>query len=377
VPAELSLRALNRATLDRQLLLRRADIPLPDLIEHLVGLQAQTPHTWYHGAWCRLERFAPQELSALLEARQVVRVALMRSTIHLVTARDCLALRPVLQPVVDRWLSGTFGRRLAGLDLDEVASTGAGLLAAEPMIFSELGRRLAERWPDRDPEALAQAVRGRVSLVQVTPRGLWGRSGKAAHAPASVWLSGVPAPAPASVDDLVLRYLGAFGPASVRDAQTWSGLTRLAEVFERLPLVRLRDPEGREVFDLPDAPRPGDDAPAPVRFLYDFDNLLLSHADRSRVITDGYRHQGFEDNGPMPRCFLVDGFTAGTWTVSTTRTEATLIVQPFARLSKKDSAAVAAEGQLLLDYAAPSVPDRDIRVVRPGPWHALKARSPY
>jgi hypothetical protein len=369
VPAELSLRALNRATLDRQLLLRRADLPLPELIEHLVGLQAQTPHTWYHGAWCRLVRFAPQDLSALLEARQVVRVALMRSTIHLVTARDCLTLRPLLQPVIDRWLRGTFGRRLAGLDVEEVAAAGAALLAEQPMIFSELGRRLAPRWPDRDPEALAQAVRGRVALVQVTPRGLWGRSGKAAHTPVSAWLNG-PGSEPASVDDLVRRYLGAFGPASVRDAQTWSGLTRMGEVFERLPLVRFRDPDGRELFDLPDAPRPGADVPAPVRFLYDFDNLLLSHADRSRVITDGFGNQGFEDNGPMPRSFLVDGFTAGTWTVTATRTAATLLVQPFARLSKKDSAAVATEGELLLDYAAPGVAQREIQFIPPGPWHA-------
>jgi hypothetical protein len=354
---KITLRALNRATLDRQLLLRRSAMPILDAVEHLVGLQAQTTHSWYHGLWSRLADFQPERLSDLLANREVVRMVLMRSTIHLVSARDCLALRPLLQVVTERGTNSVYGKNLVGLDQAEVVAAGRELLAGKPMAFGELGQRMAEYFPDRDPSSLAHAVRAWVPLVQLPPRGLWRRSGLAVHSPVETWL-GKPVDASPSLDDLVLRYLGAFGPASVRDAQIWSGLTRLAEVFDRLRprLVTFEDEDGRELFDLPDAPRPDEETPAPPRFLYDFDNLLLSHHDRSRVTTDEWRDRPRPMNGMLPKIFLVDGFTRGEWKVD----DGVLIVQPFRRLSKKDTAAVTKEGALLLDFVAPG--SQEVRI---------------
>jgi hypothetical protein len=356
----LSRKALNRATLDRQLLLRRASMPMLDALEHLVGLQAQTPHTWYHGLWTRLEEFDPTRLAELLTGREVVRMALMRSTIHLVTARDCTFLRPLLQPMIERGMSATFGRDLAGIDAEKLIAAGRELVEERPMIFSELGRALAQRWPDRDPDSLAQAIRAWVPLVQVPPRGVWGSSGRPAHTTIESWLGRSVDPDSAA-DDLVRRYLKAFGPATVRDAQTWSGLTRLAEVFDRLrpELVTFADEHGRELFDLPDAPRPDPSVPAPPRFLYDFDNLLLSHADRTRVITEECTAQVWPRN-VVPRLVLVDGFTNAEWTLTRHRGTATLTVRPFVRLSRRDAVAIEREGERLLAFAAPG-DTRDIQ----------------
>jgi hypothetical protein len=364
--AVLSRRALNRATLARQLLLRRHARSAVDAIAHLVGLQAQTPHSWYLGLWTRLEGFAPDEVVDLLTGRQLVRVALMRSTIHLVTADDCLALRPLVQPVIERSTNGAFGRRLAGLDRTELAAAGRALLETQPLTFSELGRLLAERWPDRDPAALAQAVRAALPLVQVPPRGLWGRSGPIAHTTAEAWL-GRTLEATPSVEQMVLRYLAAFGPASVRDVQTWSGLTRLRAVVEQLRprLVTFRDEQGVELFDLPEAPRPDPDTPAPPRFLYDFDNLLLSHADRSRVVTEAYRQQEFPPDGPMINVFLIDGFTHGTWVIRREDHSATLAIQPFTPLNAMQAEALADEGACLLAFAAATARQREVQILPP------------
>lgn len=358
----LSLRALNRATLERQMLLRRWQMPMPDVIEGLVGLQAQTPHSWYHGLWTRLEGFQPERLAEMLINRQVVRIALMRSTIHLVTARDCLWLRPLTQPVIERSAKGSFGRHWTGLDIDAVVAAGRALVEEKPCAFSEIGKLLAERWPDRNPAALAQIIRAWIPLVQVPPRGVWGKSGPAAHTTVEAWL-GRPLDLNPPLEELILRYLAAFGPASVKDMQTWSGLTRLSEVVERLRprLGAFRDEQGRELFDLPDAPRPDPDMPAPPRFLYDYDNLLLSHANRTRFITEEYHRQGFTMDGPMPCIALVDGFTNAIWKIIRSRNTATLTIKPFTLLSKKDTAALTEEGARLLAFAEADADDHDIQ----------------
>ena len=280
-------RALNRALLERQFLLRRAKLPAFQVVERLVGLQAQSPGAPYVGLWSRLDGFRFDELAGLISRREVVRVVLMRSTIHLVTGDDCLALRPVMQTVLDRSLKGTFGRRLQGVEIDQVAAAGRVLVEEWPRTFAELGPLLRERWPDHDPEALAMAVRTGVPLVQVPPRGLWGASGQATHTSVEAWL-GRPASSDSRPDKMILRYLGAFGPATVKDVQVWSGLTGLRAAVERLRpgLLSFRDERGAELFDLPDAPRPDPDTPAPPRFLPEYDNLLLSHDDRTRVIAD-------------------------------------------------------------------------------------------
>ena len=233
MPPVLTRKALNRATLARQSLLERSSRPVPEMIERLVGLQAQTPHTAYVGLWTRLVDFRPEQLADRLVDRSVVRLALLRSTIHLVTARDAWQIRRLVQPVLDRGLRGQFGRRLEGIEMDELVARGRAFVDAEPRTFKALGDHLLERWPDRDRMALEQTVRATVTLIQVPPRGLWGRSGPVAHTSIETWLGSAPAGA-LSLDDLVVRYLEVFGPASVMDAQTWCGLTRLREVFERL-----------------------------------------------------------------------------------------------------------------------------------------------
>ena len=364
----LSRRALNRATLDRQLLLRRSSLSAAEAIEHLGGLQAQTPHTWYVGLWTRLTDVSAEQVSDMLRDRELVRMALMRSTIHLVTAADALALRHLFDLVVERNMRGAFGRNLKGIDEAALLQAGRELVEEQPLTFSELGRKLAERWPDRDPASLAQAIRGLGALVQVPPRGLWRTSGKAAHTTAEHWL-GRPLRTDVTVDDLVVRYLAAFGPATVKDMQNWSGLTRLNEVVKRLDdrLVTFGDEQGRVLFDLPDAPRPDPDVPAPPRFLYDFDNLLLSHADRSRFITDEYFRQGYTDDGPMPRMILLDGFTKGSWTTTRARRHVTLTIQPFRRCSAAERAALTEEGLALLAFSEPDATTFDVDFLPPRP----------
>ncbi|NUT53062.1 MAG: winged helix DNA-binding domain-containing protein [Saccharothrix sp.] len=360
----LSRRALGRATLARQFLLARTAATVPEVVTHLVGLQAQTPHTWYTGLWSRVADFTPDQAAEPLVNRELVRIAVMRSTIHLVTAADALALRPVVQPALDRDLfrNYTHGRDMRGLDVDAVVAAGRALLAEKPRTNKELGGLLHERWPDRAPASLAYAIRCLVPLVQVPPRGVWGRSGAIAHTSAETWL-GAPPVAKPSVDDLVRRYLAAFGPATVKDVQTWSGLTRLREVVEDLPLLRLRDEDGQELFDLPDAPRPDEDVPAPPRFLYDFDNVLLSHVDRRRVVTDDVHAQGYDPHGPVPQFFLVDGVTAGDWKLHRTKEAATLELRPFR--PRTPLAEVEREGRRLLAFLAPDVPVREVRTTSP------------
>ena len=361
----ISLRTLNRATLERQLLLRRSRLPVPATLEHLVGMQAQTPHTAYVGLWTRLEGFRGDDLSTQLLDRSVVRMALMRGTIHLVTARDAWGLRPLIQPVMDRVQKSQFGKRLAGVDLDEVVAMGRAFVDEQPRTFKALGDHLLTRWPDRDRFGLEQAVRTGVPLVQVPPRGLWGRSGPIAHTSIEAWLGEPPADLP-TIDAVVTRYVAAFGPVSVMDAQAWCGLTKLGEVFERLRprLITFRDEGGRELFDLPDAPRPDPETPAPPRFLYDFENMLLSYADRSRVIAPEIV-RGLERTQESLSTFTLDGFVAGIWGVERERGRATLTITPLAPLSKASVTALSDEGASLLAFLAAGVTDHDIHFAAP------------
>jgi hypothetical protein len=364
VKTVLSRRELNRAVLDRQLLLRRAKIPVHAAVELLCGLQAQATTSWYVGLWTRLEGFTPEPVVALMKARELVRGALMRSTIHLVTARDWTKFRPLVQPVIVRSFATNWAKNLSGCDMEEIVAAGREVLEEKPLTFSALGKRLEERWPDRDGASMAQAVRAYAPLVQPPPRGLWGHSGQAVHAPAEQWL-GRPVAAAPSIDDLMLRYLAAFGPAGANDARTWSGLAGLGEVFDRLrPRLRtFADEQGRELFDLLEAPRPDADTPAPVRFLYDYENLLLSHADRARVLDPAYRALLWPMTHQALGSVLVDGFVRANWRVEREKERARVVVTAMPRLAKKDAAAVSAEGMRLLAFLAPDAGRHDVHMM--------------
>ncbi|ANZ35148.1 hypothetical protein BBK82_02750 [Lentzea guizhouensis] len=306
----LSQDELNRALIERQMLRERADHSALATIEHLFGIQAQEPKSPYVGLWTRLQDFQPAELEDLLTSRQAVRILLMRGTIHLVSAKDALGLRPHTQLKLDRELqSGPFSKPLKGLDLDEVAEAGRKILDDTAMGTADAGKQLKQRWPDREHTVLGNALRNKLALVQLPPRGLWHTSGRAICTTVENWL-GQPQEAMPK-EELVLRYLNAFGPATVMDAQQWSGITRLAETFEALRprLVTFRNEAGKELFDLPGAPRPDADTELPVRFLPEFDNILLAHADRRRVIADD--RLGVVIGGKPT--VLVDGYVVATW----------------------------------------------------------------
>ncbi len=353
----LSGRVLNRTLLERQLLLRRSGLSAAATIERLVGMQAQVPNSPYVGLWTRLDDFRPEELAGLIEWRQAVRLTLMRSTLHLVTARDCLALFPVFRQVSERgFWSSPFAPHLAGLDARAVVAAGRGLLEERPRGTTELARLLGERWPERDAINLAYAVRYLLPMVQLPPRGVWGAGGRATYTTVETWL-GRPVADDPTPDDVVLRYLAAFGPATVGDVRAWSGLTALRPVLERLrPRLRtFRDERGRELFDVPDGPLADPDTPASPRFLPEYDNVLLGHDDRTRVIADDRRAALFTST------LLVDGFVRGTWKVARRRGgAATLVIEPFEPLTRRDRTAVEDEGARLLAFAAADATSHEV-----------------
>jgi len=348
----LDRRALNRALLARQLLLERRRGSAAGTIEHLVGMQAQAPNLPYVGLWARLVGFRPDELSRQVEARQAIRLSLMRNTIHLVTRRDALGVKPLFMRLGERgFLRGSpWGRQMRDADMVEIARAGREIMGEKPRTIAELARLLGKRIPDHDGVAMAYGVRYMVPLVFTPPRGVWRGRGQVTLTTFEAWLGQAPGPAIAE-EDFVLRYLKAFGPASVADMRAWSGLAMRA-AFERLrPRLRVfRDPDGRELFDLPRAPRPPAELEVPVRFLPDYDNILLGHADRTRILAPG-RHLGlFSSNGIMKGSVLVDGFVRGAWIPTSAMLHITPFDKPFSRKEARD---VAGEGLKLMEFLAP------------------------
>ncbi|MFI5262341.1 MAG: winged helix DNA-binding domain-containing protein [Candidatus Limnocylindrales bacterium] len=351
--ARLDRRTLNRTVLARQHLLGRVALPLPAAIEQLIGLQAQVPRDPYISLWSRLRDFRPGDLERLLLERQAVRMTLMRTTLHLVTAADVRGLRAVMQDVCERgFRSSPFRRQLDGVELDELRAVGAAICGEHPRTMPELGRLLGERWPTHDRTALAYAVRYLVPVVQVTPRGLLRRSGVPRVTTLDAWLGrpGDGGPVVPDPDEVVLRYLRAFGPATVADIRTWSWLTGLKPLVERLrPRLRsYRDAAGRELLDVADGTIMAGDVPAPVRFLGEFDNAFLSHADRSHITGDDAWGAAYLRRG----AFFVDGFLAGAWRASEVEGRAVIAVEPRTPMgTARDE--VAAEADALLQFLRP------------------------
>lgn len=349
----LSTRTLNRTLLQRQSLLERAESTAEDAIARLVGLQSQTPASPYPGLWSRLAGFDFAELGALLTERRAVRMTLMRGTLHLVTAEDALLLRPWVQPVLERAFRGSaYARGLAGAGREEIVAFGTELLREEPRTSAALRTAFAARFPAAEPTALAAALHFWCPLVQLPPRGVWGAGGEAVFGLLADWLGrplGTPDPAA-----LVRRYLAAFGPASVADMQKWSGLTGLKEYVGGLRTYSAAD-DGRLLYDVPDGELADPERPAPARIVADFDNLVLAHADRSRVVPEAYRGRVMTVNGIVRGTVLVDGFVAGTWRFARGRGAAVVAVTHFAALPAGDRDALTAEGLRLLAASDPGV----------------------
>ncbi|WP_329104985.1 winged helix DNA-binding domain-containing protein [Streptomyces sp. NBC_01439] len=344
----LDTRALNRATLARQYLLDRRCTPVRDAVAHLCGMQAQEPQEPFTGLWSRLHAFDPQELDEALSGREVVRTHLMRRTVHLVTAEDALAWRARHDTMLRQRVTATYRRELAGVDLDEVAAAGRAVMAdGRPRTMAELVRSLEDRWPAPPRRVLGELlVAALVPMVQLPPRGLWNTTAGVRNLPLATWLGRNIAPLPCDENDpvgqqLVRRYLAAYGPASTSDIRSWCGLAGLPAAIKAIrgELVTFRDESGRELLDLPDAPRPHPDTPAPVRFLPAFDNAILGYQNRSRIIDDA--HLGMSVAGQ--RAVLVDGRVAATWTQSDER----LDITPLRPLSAPEQEAIHAEAQAL------------------------------
>ncbi|MFG2232689.1 winged helix DNA-binding domain-containing protein [Streptomyces sp. NPDC048723] len=355
----LDTRALGRATLARQLLLDRAATPVLDAVAHLGGLQAQEPQEPFTGLWSRLRAFDPATLDDQLTGRSVVRTHLMRRTVHLVTADDALAWRARHDTMLRQRVLGTYRRELDGVDLDELAAAARAVLAdGEPRSMTELARALAERWPAPGPRALGEMViAALVPVAQLPPRGLWRTRAGVRNVPLSSWLGREIAPPPPDGSDpvgqaLVRRYLAAFGPAASADLRAWCGLAGLPAAIAaiREELVTFRDERGRQLLDLPGAPRPDPDTPAPVRFLPAFDNAILGYHDRSRIIDDA--HRGLSVTGA--RVVLVDGRVAATWTADAD----TVTVTPLRGFSRAEHTSVTEEGQSLASFLSDNESDR-------------------
>ena len=316
-------------------------------------MQAQAPNLPYIGLWSRLEGFRHEELSRLLETRKAVRISLLRNTIHLVTARDGMGLKPLFMPLGERgYLRGSpWGRGMSEADIAAIRQAGAEIMSEKPRTVAELARLLATRFPGRDATAMAYGVRYMVPLVFATPRGIWRASGPVTLTTFEAWLGRPPGP-PIEPERLVLRYLSVFGPASPADMRAWSGLA-MSPVFEKLRprLKTFRSHEGAELFDVPTAPRPPGDIDVPVRLLPDYDNILLAHADRTRILPHG-RHLGmFNSAGVMQGAVLVDGFVRAMWMP---RKEG-LVVSPFIKpLTRMEKQAIEKESVRLLKFLAAS-----------------------
>ncbi len=344
------------------LLEREAITPLA-AVERLVGMQAQVPRPPFGGLWARVREFERGDLLRLYHQKKVVRATAMRGTIHLLSTRDFISMRSALAPMLVAGAQSVVGKRMGDVDVEQLYRTGREFFGRQAAPFDDFRKELEQRHPKLDIRALAYTVRMGVPLVMVPTDTDWGFPGNAGFTFAETWL-GKKIPEEASaLEALVLRYLAGFGPATPSDAQAWSGLRGLKETFEKLrpTLVTFADERKRELFDLPDAPRPDETAPAPVRFLPEFDNILLSHDDRSRIIADEHRKLVYTKNLLVPGTFTVDGCIAGTWRMNATKKLATLLLAPFASIKGKALKTVEQEGDAMLRFYHPDVSTRVVR----------------
>ena len=347
----LTLRQLNRTLLARQHLLERSPLDGPAAISSLVALQSQIPNPPYIGLWTRLQRFERDDLTTMLESRQVVRAPWLRSTLHLVTAADHQRFQAVIQPALARGLRSFFGARAKGLDIDRLIQIAKPYLDAEQPAIGALRDKLQEHFSDQDKQALAYAVRSYLPLVQVPPSGTWGVGTRATYTTAESWLGRAE---PADLGALFRRYLAAYGPASVMDFQTWTGMTSLKSQLAATlkELAEYRDDAGKACFDLPDLSLADPNAPAPIRFLPEYDNILIAHRDRRRILPEEHRKKVFVSAGRVLGSVLINGFVGAIWRVQQDKARAILRVSLFEDASQVARDAIEAEGLALLRFIA-------------------------
>jgi hypothetical protein len=340
----LSGRELNRALLARQLLLERARAPLPRALERMGGLQAQYAPSMYIGLWSRVERMERDAVTRALERRSVVQGTLLRSTIHLVSARDywpfALATTEARR---DHWLRA-IPQPITAREMSAAARTVRAALADGPLRRKELDELLGK--------GRAQGVGLWLHMVRVPPSGTWERRRADLYAPAEDWLGAPPEVTPEdAMLHIVRRYLAAFGPASRADVASWAGMrpTDVAPALERLTLRRFRSEDGEELLDLPRAPLPAADTPAPVRLLPTWDATLLVHARRTGILPEEHRPRIFNTRSPQSfPTFLVDGAVAGTWRYEDGR----VTLEPFERLDRATMRELRAEAERMAAFHA-------------------------
>ncbi|MEO8395125.1 MAG: winged helix DNA-binding domain-containing protein [Chloroflexota bacterium] len=361
---KLTLRELNRATLARQMLLAREPLPIPTVIERLGGLQAQMAQPPYVGLWTRITDFQRDDLAQLITNHQIVKATWIRATLHLLSAADYALFRATLQPVLEGASAEIAKRRGGDFDIPYVLTTARAFIAETPRTFAEITTMLEALLPDVDVGSMRYTVRTHVPMVQVPTSTTWSYPGNPQFTLADSWI-GQSFSTEADFHALFFRYLAAFGPASATDMQTWSGLAKLKDVVEALrpELVVYRDEQNREIFDLPEMTLPDSDTSVPVRFLPEFDNLLLSHTKRTRVVADSYRPKVYLPGLRVAATILVDGFVAGTWTTEKKKGVATLTIVPFGTLTPQNRAALSEEGERLVRFTEPDAKSYEVKFV--------------
>lgn len=346
----LTRRHLNRILLDRQMLLHPPEPrPILDAIDALAGLQAQQARPPFAGLWTRIANFRRDDLANLLLARQVVRATAMRGTLHLLTMRQYPGFRKALQPALTAGMHAILRERAVDLDIAQLATEASRIFNRKPTTFADLRPQLSAAFPDlNDERALGYAVRMHLPLITTPDTGnLWCFTGDSPFELAP--------PASDAPTEMVLAYLRAFGPATVADFQSWSALKNGKELFAAIPgLVRYRDEKKRELFDAPDSrPFPDPETESHPRFVAAFDNLILAHADRSRIIADENRPKVVTKNLQVLPTFLVDGFVGGTWQVAVAKKQAVLTATPFAKITKKVQKQLAQQAEELVRFVEP------------------------
>jgi len=347
----LTLKQLNRIYLARQMLTQRAEVLVVDAIERLVAMQSQIPNPPYIGLWTRLKNFRRDDLTQLMEQRQIVRCPLLRSTIHLISKDDHHRFHRVIEPALIKGLRSFHGRNIDGMTIPPLVEASIPFMDEKPRSMGELSDFLLTLEPERDREALNYTIRTYLPLVQVPPGGTWGVGSRASYTTAKNWLG---TGEPADMSALFLRYLAGYGPASIKDFQTWTGMTKLSEAVEAVKsqLQVFVDENGVQLYDLPDMPHPSAEIPVPMRFIPEYDNLLIAHADRTRILPEEHRKKVFLTAGRVLNTFLVDGFVAGVWKIETKKQQAKLVITPFVMLSIDQQEAIITEGERLISFVA-------------------------